>query len=161
MSDLKSMIARTAKSGQLCWIGVRDTRRATLQTVTEAEVDHNGIVGDHARSGKRAVTLIQQEHLAVIGSYLGRAPVAAEDLRRNLVVSGINLASLKGRNLSIGRVVLHITGICAPCSRMEEAFGYGGYAAVRGHGGWCARVETPGQVRVGDRVEALELIGTV
>jgi hypothetical protein len=45
------------------------------------------------------VTLIQFEHLAVISALMGRSqdhPVKPEDLRRNLVISGINLFSLKG-----------------------------------------------------------------
>jgi len=62
-----------------------------------------GLTGDHARPGvrnARQVTLIQWEHLAVISTLMGRAaeqPVTPEELRRNLVISGINLFSLKGR----------------------------------------------------------------
>ena len=114
-----------------------------------------GLVGDRAGGGKRALTLVQAEHLAPIGSYLDRGPVDPSELRRNLVVEGINLASLKGRRVAIGAAVMEITGICAPCSRMEEAFGHGGYAAVRGHGGMTARVITPGVIRLGDPVTPL------
>ena len=38
---------------------------------------------------------------------------------------------------------------------MEEAFGPGGYSAVRGHGGWCAEVLRPGRIALGDTVRAL------
>lgn len=115
-----------------------------------------GLFGDRSRAGKRAVTLIQQEHLAAIGSYLGREAVAPEVLRRNLVVSGINLAALKGREVQVGEAILRFTVICAPCSRMEEALGKGGYSAVRGHGGWCAEVVQPGQVKLGDPVQPVD-----
>ncbi len=115
-----------------------------------------GLEGDRSRAGKRAVTLIQQEHLAAIGAYLGQGPVAPELLRRNLVVSGINLAALKGRRVQVGEAVLRFTVICAPCSRMEEALGRGGYSAVRGHGGWCAEVVQPGRVRLGDLVQPVD-----
>ncbi|WP_152563401.1 MOSC domain-containing protein [Ruegeria halocynthiae] len=115
-----------------------------------------GLDGDRSRAGKRAVTLIQQEHLGAIGSYLGRGPVSPEILRRNLVVSGINLAALKGREVQVGEAILRFTVICAPCSRMEEALGKGGYSAVRGHGGWCAEVVRPGRVRLGDPVQPVD-----
>lgn len=152
MERLADMIKRTRQPGRVAWIGLRPARRDDMQAVLHAEVTSDGLVGDHGRPGKRAVTLIQAEHLAVIGSFLGRGVVPAEALRRNLAIEHINLASLKGRNVAVGTAVLHITGICAPCSRMEEAFGEGGYAAVRGHGGWCAEVITLGAIRLGDGV---------
>jgi MOSC domain-containing protein YiiM len=52
----------------------------------------------------------------------------------------------------MGGAVLRITGPCAPCSRMEAALGPGGYAALRGHGGWCAEVLAAGALSVGDGV---------
>ncbi|WP_306133297.1 MOSC domain-containing protein [Roseivivax marinus] len=152
MSELAEMIARTAQPGRVTWIGLRSERRAPLQAVEVARIETDGLSGDHGRAGKRAVTLVQNEHCAAIGAYLGRAPVAPEDLRRNLVIAGINLASLKGRAVRVGGAVLRITVVCAPCSRMEETFGPGGYAAVRGHGGWCAEVLEPGRVALGDPV---------
>ncbi len=121
-----------------------------------AMITPDGVDGDRSREGKRAVTLIQQEHLSAIGSYLGQGPVSPEILRRNLVVSGINLAALKGREVQMGEAVLRFTVICAPCSRMEEALGKGGYSAVRGHGGWCAEVVRPGRVRLGDVVQPVD-----
>ncbi len=118
-------------------------------------ISADGLDGDRSRAGKRAVTLIQQEHLAAIGSYLGQGPVAPEILRRNLVVSGINMAALKGREVQVGEAILRFTVISAPCSRMEEALGIGGYSAVRGHGGWCAEVVRPGRVRLRDAVRPI------
>lgn len=123
-----------------------------MHVVQEAQIGLDGLAGDRSRAGKRAVTLIQAEHLPAIGAYLGRDAVDPMDLRRNIVISGLNLASLKDRQIAIGDAVLHLSVICAPCSRMEETFGCGGYAAVRGHGGWCAEVITPGVVRIGDPV---------
>lgn len=126
-----------------------------MEIVDVAMISSDGLDGDRSRAGKRAVTLIQQEHLAAIGSYLGQGAVAPEILRRNLVVSGINLAALKGREVQVGEAILRFTVICAPCSRMEEALGKGGYSAVRGHGGWCAEVVQPGRVRLGDAVQPM------
>ncbi len=102
----------------------------------------------------RQVTLIQHEHLPVIAALAGVAGVDAVALRRNLVVSGINLVALKNARVRVGGALLEIVGPCQPCSRMEEAVGPGGYAAMRGHGGMTARVLEAGEVRVGDVVRA-------
>lgn len=77
--------------------------------------------------------------------------VRPEQLRRNIVVSGINLLALKNQSFQLGEAVLESTGPCHPCSRMEEALGAGGYNAMRGHGGITARVISPGNVQVGDK----------
>ncbi len=127
-----------------------------MVVVDEAMIVTDGLDGDRSRIGKRAVTLIQQEHLGAIGSYLGQGPVAPDILRRNLVVSEINLAALKGREVQMGEAILRFTVICAPCSRMEEALGKGGYSAVRGHGGWCAEVVRPGRIKLGDAVQPVD-----
>jgi hypothetical protein len=97
-------MAEVPQTGRVRWIGVRPESRADMLELDAVEARREaGLTGDHARPGARnarQVTLIQWEHLAVINSLLGRTadqPILAQDLRRNLVVSGINLFSLKGR----------------------------------------------------------------
>jgi MOSC domain-containing protein YiiM len=152
-TGLAAMMARHARPGQVAWIGLRPVRRGPVVEVREAAVGAEGLEGDHGRAGKRAVTLLQAEHVDVIAALLGRA-AAPLDLRRNVVVDGINLASLRHGEISIGDALLRIEGPCPPCSRMEEALGYGGYSAVRGHGGWYASVVAGGRIAVGDAVAA-------
>ncbi|MEL6583849.1 MAG: MOSC domain-containing protein [Pseudomonadota bacterium] len=152
MQTLDQLINAYAQPGQVTWIGLRPAKRAAMIEVDRAKVTLAGLEGDRkATPGKRAVTLLQAEHLPVIASLSGQN-VDFTDLRRNIAVSGLNLIGLKGRTLRIGSATLRITGICAPCSRMEEALGKGGYAAVRGHGGMTAEVITPGHIALGDAV---------
>ena len=92
----------------------------------------------------------QAEHLPVVAALAGLPDVSPMTLRRNLVVSGLPLVALKGRRFRIGEVVLEGTGPCDPCSRMEDALGPGGYNAMRGHGGLCARIVSGGRIAVGD-----------
>lgn len=116
-----------------------------------------GLLGDRyaGRSAKRQVTLIQQEHLSAIASLLHLEAVDPALLRHNLCVSGINLLALKGKQFTIGSATLEYTGLCHPCSRMEEVFGDGGYNAVRGHGGITAKVVHDGVITLGDSVCAI------
>lgn len=149
--DLARLIATHAGAGQVDWIGLRPMRLASMVEVDTAEVGPEALLGDHARPGRRAITLIQSEHLPVIAA-LARATVTPALLRRNLVISGINLSALNGATLRIGTATVGLTGPCAPCSRMEAALGPGGYNAMRGHGGWCAEVVAPGRIMRGDPV---------
>ena len=152
METLATLTARFPRAGRVDWIGLRPERRAPVEVVAEAALTEAGLAGDRSRAGKRALTLIQAEHLPVIAALAGRE-VGPELLRRNLVVSGINLGALRGRRLAIGAAVIEITTPCAPCSRMEEALGPGGYNAMRGHGGWCATVVTPARIAVAAEVQ--------
>ncbi len=146
-----------AHQGRLEWIGLRPGHREPVAPVIQAEaVAGQGLSGDRAgaRPGsKRQITLIQAEHLAVIAAFAGLAAVQPEVLRRNLVISGINLSAFENKRFYVGEVLLEGTGFCHPCARMEEALGAGGYNAMRGHGGITARVLTGGAIRIGDAVQ--------
>jgi MOSC domain-containing protein YiiM len=107
-----------------------------------------------AELSTRQVTLIQHEHLLVIAQLARAQPIDPVGLRRNLVISGINLIGLKNARVRVGAGLLEIVGQCHPCSRMEQVSGRGGYAAMRGHGGMNARVLEGGAIRVGDVVRA-------
>jgi len=73
METLAELISRNAQSGRVEWIGVRPKRRKPLLAVDEVHIRKQGLEGDHYSSGgKRSVTLIQYEHLAVIAALLGR-----------------------------------------------------------------------------------------
>lgn len=155
-SPLRALMERNARPGRLVWIGFRPARRAPMTPVEAAEIEAAGLAADRRESpGKRAVTLLQAEHLPVIANFLGRREIAPALLRRNLVVEGINLLGLRTRRFRLGSAVLEGSGLCAPCSRMEETLGPGGYAAVRGHGGITARVAQPGRIALGDALEPL------
>jgi len=153
-ASLQRLMNEFAQAGTVEWIGVRPAKKAEPVSVTSVLLDPvSGIQGDHyaGRSGKRQVTLIQAEHLPAIASMMQLSQVRPEQLRRNIVVSGINLLALKNQSFQLGEAVLESTGLCHPCSRMEKALGAGGYNAVRGHGGITARVISPGNVQLGDR----------
>jgi MOSC domain-containing protein YiiM len=139
--------------------GIRAARRAPLASLEQVEaIAGYGLAGDHYASksnGKRQVTLIQAEHLEAVAKILGKSEVRADGVRRNLLVSGINLYALRNRKFRIGTVLLEGSGPCEPCSRMEEVLGVGGYNAMRGHGGITARILEGGMFKVGESVEPL------
>ena len=162
-SPLQHLLATVPAAGRVEVVIVRPSAHEEAVRRSEVEVlAGRGLAGDRRAAGpenptaKRHVTLVQAEHVEVVARLLHR-PVEPEQLRRNLVVSGINLQSLRDRRFTVGDVVLEGTGHCHPCSQMEERLGVGGYQAMRGHGGITARIITAGVIRVGDAVTALPL----
>lgn len=155
-SPLRNLMETFPMEGRLEWIGLRPGRRAPLLVMNHVEVlVDQGLSGDHKAQragGKRQVTLIQREHLAAVAQLLRREAIDPALLRRNLVVSGLNLLALRNERFQIGDVMFEGTGPCEPCSRMEEVLGAGGYNAMRGHGGITARVVRGGVIAVGDAV---------
>jgi MOSC domain-containing protein YiiM len=158
-SELHALMTQFPRTGTVRWIGLRPARDVPMREVEEAEaVSGKGLRGDRygSGSGKRGITLIQAEHLPVIAALAGLPGIEPATLRRNLVVAGLPLIALKGRRFRIGEVLLEGTDPCDPCSRMETALGPGGYNAMRGHGGLCARILEGGRLRLGDAVSWVE-----
>jgi len=166
MTDLRALTQRFATDGRLQAILLRPLRGAPALSVEAVEaLAGHGLAGDRSAAGagsgpgggKRQVTLIQAEHLALIALWSRHGEIDPAALRRNLVVAGINLVAARSPfadrplRLRLGAdVVLELTGPCDPCSRMEEALGSGGYNAMRGHGGMTARVISGGRLQRGD-----------
>lgn len=156
---MKELFDTMPQIGIVEWIGLRPEKKADLIEVEEVNVNlNNGLEGDHYKgtSRKRQVTLIQKEHLDAVASILKRDKIDPGLLRRNIVVSGINLVALKDKKFKIGeKVVLETTGPCHPCSRMEQNLGAGGYNAMRGHGGITTKVIMGGKIKKGDPVKLM------
>ena len=156
--DIKEIRETMPQTGKVEWIGIRPSKRSAIITVDQVLANDHGLEGDHysgSSTGKRMVTLILKEHIEVVASILQREKVDPALLRRNIVVSGINLTALKENEFQIGDAILLGTGNCAPCSLMETNLGPGGYNAMRGHGGLTTRVIQGGMIRVGDEVRML------
>ena len=161
MQNIKDLFDVFPRSGRVDWIGIRPERRVPVEVVDSVEVsEKKGILGDHysGQSGNRHVTLIQAEHLPVVAALTDRDVLDPALLRRNIVVSGLNLLALKDHQIQIGDAILQITGQCHPCSKMETALGLGGYNAMRGHGGMTAKVVRGGTIRVGDAITVLTTV---
>ena len=137
------------------WIGVRPRRRKPLMAVTEAEaVADLGLRGDHRMTktpgSGRQVTFISREFVAQIEQHLGKNGLDPAVLRRNIVVSGINLNALRRQQFWFGEALFEATQLCHPCARMEAELGPGGVVAMMGYGGLCAKVLQTGQIAIGD-----------
>lgn len=164
MADLRELATRFPRTGRLEAIFLRTARGEPVLRPAAALARHGqGLDGDRSArgrgGGKRQVTLLQAEHLPVVAALLGRDALDPALLRRNLLISGLNLLAARtlfadrALQLQIGpEVVLELTGPCEPCSKIEDTLGPGAYNALRGHGGVTARVLRGGRVSIGDAV---------
>lgn len=170
-TTMRQLTQQFAQTGTLEAIYLRPARGVDCISVQQVEaIAQSGLKGDRTskvpsrnpKGSNRQVTLIQAEHLLVVSALVGK-PVDASALRRNLVISGINLLATKSlfkdqpMQLTIGEVTLEVTGPCDPCSKMEKVLGKGGYNAMRGHGGMAARIIKGGEIKVGDKVSCTAL----
>ena len=100
----------------------------------------------------RQVTLISQEFINQIAAHLSEADLDPARLRRNIVVSGLNLNALRRQRFWVGEALLEAAQHCHPCARMEAELGPGGVIAMFGYGGLCAKVIQGGAIECGAAV---------
>jgi MOSC domain-containing protein YiiM len=165
---LHDLTQQFASEGRIEAIILRQARGESAVVVAEARAEPGqGLLGDRranaARSGrqssKRELTLFQAEHLPIVANWCGLLELEPTRLRRNLVVSGLNLIGMRSPFPGVvlewvigDEVIIQITGPCDPCSKMAAELGLGSYNALRGHGGMTARILSGGLIRLGDRV---------
>ena len=133
---------------QLC-VGHRESMDTRDQVVA---LTGTGLEGDrHANpQSHRQVLLMEKEILDSLDLKPGT-------IRENVTISGLPIHQLPaGQRLHIGDgVVLEITGLCEPCSRMDEIRA-GLRETLDGKRGVLTRVLQGGVLQVGDRI-ALEV----
>ena len=155
MQNIKDLFDVFPRPGKVVWLGIRPERREPVQeveTITVSEI--KGIIGDHysGQSGNRHVTLIQAEHLPVVAALTGRDTLDPALVRRNIVVSGLNLLALKDKQIHTGRRDIADHRSVPPLFQNGNALGPGGYNAMRGHGGMTAKVIKSGVISMGGAV---------
>lgn len=126
------------------------------EALTEATMIANfGMAGDaRSRKGRgRQVTLIEEEALAFVAQSLKLGAIPFGASRRQIMVRGIRLNETVGKNLRIGKVLIHVDALCDPCKKMDTAIAPGAWWAMAERGGICGRVLEGGQIAVGDSVQ--------
>jgi hypothetical protein len=135
-----------------------------MRSVSMAEaVEGRGLLGDRYERGAGTfsnprgrgydLTLVEAEALEELSAKgVELAPIEA---RRNLVVRGIALDDLIGRRFRVGEVECFGQRRCEPCAHLERLTQPGVLRGLVHRGGLRADVLSDGEIRTGDRVEAL------
>ena len=154
-------LRREISPGKLEWNGLRTERRGEIQLVERAQaIVGLGLDGDHrclkTPGSARQVTIISREYIHQVAQQLGMDFIDPTLLRRNLIISGMNMNLLRCQRLQIGEAIFETSALCDPCSRMDENLGKGGAAAMFGYGGLCAKIIQGGWIGIDDQVVRLE-----
>ena len=104
---------------------------------------------DYKDGYKGQVTLFSEEVFAQLCAAVGRPEAQPGALRRNLIVSGVDLNELIGKKFELQDVQLEGTEECKPCHWMNEAIGPGAETWLRGRGGLRCRILSDGWLHAG------------
>jgi MOSC domain-containing protein YiiM len=112
-----------------------------------------GLTGDRYQrekiGHKRQVTFFELDvHRDLLRRFPG-SEVETDVYRRNVVIDGVDLNGLIGKQFRLGGVLFEGVEECRPCYWMDTAFGPGAEEALKGRGGLRARILKSGTIRKG------------
>jgi len=111
-----------------------------------------GVIGDrffdYKQDYKGQITFFSLEVYQSLLKKLGVEGVCPSAVRRNVVVSGVDLNSLIGQEFELQGVQFSGSAECSPCFWMDEAIAPGAEDFLQGQGGLRARILTDGVLKL-------------
>ena len=125
-----------------------------LEEVEEIEcVAGHGIRGDrfydYRQNYNGQITFFSQEVFDALSAAFPQVSKSPGVLRRNVIVSDIDLNALIGENFELQGIRFRGTAHCRPCYWLDEAFAPGAQAWLKGNGGLRAQILTNGTLKAG------------
>jgi MOSC domain-containing protein YiiM len=105
---------------------------------------------DYRDNYKGQITFFAKEVFDELAGAFGLTNKSPGLLRRNIIVSAVELNSLIGADFAVQGVHFHGTVHCKPCYWMNTAFAPGAEEFLANRGGLRARILSDGRVRLGD-----------
>jgi len=105
---------------------------------------------DYRDDYKGQITFFSLEVFEKVATRFCLTNKSAGHLRRNVIVSGVNLNDLIGQEFSVQGVRLRGTAHCRPCYWMNQAIAPGAEEFLQGNGGLRAQILSDGVIAVGD-----------
>ena len=146
--------------GQVVGLFVGPEPGGPMQRLAAVEaVAGRGLVGDRYFAADdhdptEEITLFSREDVAAANE-AGDVTIDELDLRRNVMVSGVDLRELRGTTLQVGEVVVDAIEHNPPCAHLQRLAGKPLLAPLVGGGGVRGRIRRGGAIREGDLVRWL------
>ena len=126
-------------------------RKETIEVVAS-----KGIIGDryfHDFNGDREqITLIESENIDYYNKNFN-TNFNYLDFRRNIVTKDIELNSLIGKTIKVGKIKLKVNDLCRPCKNLQNRLGQNNIIReFLKRGGLRCEILTSGFINVGDKI---------
>ena len=154
------------RRGEVVGIYISEVKTGPMQSLVAATaLPGRGLAGDRyaakvgtftPRSDRLRgydLTLIESEVLDRVALSDG-SHLTAEEARRNVVTTGIDLNALVGQEFWIGSVRVIGQRLCEPCVHLQRLTKPGVVAAFAHRGGLRTDILTDGEIRLGDAIAA-------
>ena len=136
---------------------------AAMQNVREIQlIESKGILDEPRYFGKtsrdtgqpsrRQVTLIEREQIAEHAATLGLQSIPPGAVRSNIETAGIDLISLIGREIEIGKAILLLYAPRDPCAKMDAICQGLRELMMDNRQGVLAQVIRSGKIQIGDQI---------
>ena len=125
-----------------------------VRAVAGSGLEGNRYFYDGDAPAGRALTLIAAEALAD-GAAASGIELGADESRRNVLTSGIDLNALVGVRFRVGDVECLGVELCEPCTTLERLTRPGVIKAYVHRAGLNADILSDGEIAVGDAVERM------
>tara|TARA_X000000368_G_C23017560_1_gene706446 strand:+ start:1265 stop:1708 length:444 start_codon:yes stop_codon:yes gene_type:complete len=138
-------------------IGITEKNNQEIQKKETIEVvASKGIIGDryfHDFNGDREqITLIESENIDYYNKNFN-TNFNYLDFRRNIVTKDIELNSLIGKTIQVGKIKLKVNDLCRPCKNLQNRLGENNIIKeFLKRGGLRCEILTSGFINVGDKI---------
>lgn len=154
------------REGVLEAIYITATNGGPMQAVAQVHaVPGHGLEGDRYFVSQgaspedykpdRQITLIEIEAVDALQKEQGIA-ISAAEIRRNLVLRGVQLNPLVDKKFKLGEVLLRGIRLCEPCQYLAKKTQPEVLPGLLHRGGLRAEILSDGMIRVGDTVDFIQ-----
>jgi len=98
---------------------------------------------------KGQVTFIDRKTIEAVAERIHSPDLDSANLRRNIVVAGVDLNELIGRTFEVDGVRFSGSEECSPCTWMDRSAGNGAMETMKGRGGLRCRILNTGTLNKG------------
>ncbi len=129
----------------------------TVTHTTLSFEEGRGVKGDRFEESLYPVTFFSLEVAEAIETAFDHS-IDIKLYRRNIIISGINLCELIGKQFTIGEVVFEGMAHCNPCTWMDAVIEKGTYRQMKGRGGLRAKAIKGGCLKLGGEILVSETV---